>query len=345
MVVKSVAVLVVIPLLFTSVSFSGGESDYEVSVIGFESEGMLLKGLLFVPEGANGAPAVIVLHGFGGMKDLYCSRPYAADYYGGHYGLAEELCSRGFVVLVYDQRGTGETGGDINLKLMVKDVPRAVTFLQQRPEVDDERIGLMGHSLGGMLAGIAAGMDERIKATTLWAAPASIEISIETMVGGIIPIIGQTIGEVLYSFIDMVVTDLPAYPLVLFSETVAKISYPLFASFAVQVSYGIKFSPNGFDILVGHCESPVPAYLGMFQDGKELRTEDYVGRIAPRPLLIVHGTEDTTVYPKNSEILYENAGEPTTLVWVENTNHMFKEPEWKGDEVVRLTAEWFVENL
>jgi|GEM_PF-7052845 len=331
--------------LFSTTATDGDGADYEAEFVGIESEGALLKGLLFVPEGAIEAPAVIVLHGFANTKESHCNLEYTTNYVflGNRYDTAQQLCSQGFVVLLYDQRGHGETDGEIDLELMVKDVSRAVTFLQQRPEVDENRIGLMGSSLGGMIACIASGMDEKIKATALWSSPASMEILMETMMGEIIPPIEPLIRDPILPLIDVLVRGFLLLPIDEIDSTLASINSALMLELTIRFFAGFRFSPEGMRIVIGNCESSISSYLGMLSEN--LAAIDYVGKIAPRPLLIVQGTEDTMVHPENARALYENAGNPTTLVMVEGTNHTFNSPSDKREEVIGVTVGWFLENL
>ncbi|WP_435019062.1 alpha/beta hydrolase family protein [Tundrisphaera sp. TA3] len=120
-------------------------------------------------------PAVIALHGTGGNKE-------------GMKPWLEELASRGFLVMALDGRYHGERAGgrpgteaynDAIVRAWrakpdepathplyydtVWDVWRAVDYLQARPDVDPDRIGLMGISKGGIETWLAASADDRIK--------------------------------------------------------------------------------------------------------------------------------------------------------------------------------------
>src|SRR5690606_966494 len=51
--------------------------------------------------------------------------------------------------------------------LMVTDILQAVSYLQQRPDVDGSRIGAMGYSMGSFILSLAAAVDTRLKAAVL----------------------------------------------------------------------------------------------------------------------------------------------------------------------------------
>jgi pimeloyl-ACP methyl ester carboxylesterase len=79
---------------------------------------------------------------------------------------AEILAHSGYGVLLYDLRGSGKSEGDIRTFgwLDVDDVAAALTFLQNRDDLDPQRIGMMGFSLGGQIALRAAVQMDEIRA-------------------------------------------------------------------------------------------------------------------------------------------------------------------------------------
>lgn len=56
---------------------------------------------------------------------------------------------------------------------------RGLTFLQMRPEVNDEKLAVVGYSAGGMAALIAAGVDDRVKATVAWSATGYLDVAVQ----------------------------------------------------------------------------------------------------------------------------------------------------------------------
>ncbi len=72
---------------------------------------------------------------------------------------AEMLSRCGFIVVVYDKHGLGESGGNYAISTFddyVDDAGHAAAYLSQRKDVDDSRIGILGFSQGGRLAPVAA---------------------------------------------------------------------------------------------------------------------------------------------------------------------------------------------
>lgn len=103
-----------------------------------EKEDIRLAGW-YIPS-RNGA-AVILLHGFGNNRREMLSR-------------AEALARNGYGVLLYDLRGHGESGGEVRAFGWqdVEDVGVALEFLSTRTDVDPDRIGILGFSVGGQIA-------------------------------------------------------------------------------------------------------------------------------------------------------------------------------------------------
>nr|WP_288615616.1 alpha/beta hydrolase [uncultured Victivallis sp.] len=120
--------------------------------------GITLAADLYEPKNAAGKLAAIAVSGpFGAVREQ-CSGLYA-----------QTLAERGFLTIAFDPSFTGESGGtprrmaspDIN----TEDFQAAVDFLSTQPNVDSERIGILGICGWGGLALNAAALDTRIKAT------------------------------------------------------------------------------------------------------------------------------------------------------------------------------------
>jgi pimeloyl-ACP methyl ester carboxylesterase len=115
-----------------------------------EEDNIYLSGW-YVPS--KNRAAIILLHGFGNNRLAMRSR-------------AEVLARHGYGVLLYDLRGHGESQGDVRAFGWedVSDVQAALQFLSNCEEVDAERIGILGFSVGGQIAIRATAEYEQIKA-------------------------------------------------------------------------------------------------------------------------------------------------------------------------------------
>jgi len=128
--------------------------DIRTVEITFPSDGLALRGTLRVPAGADGS-AVALTGPFTGVREQVT----------GLY--ADRLARAGLVTLAFDHRGFGASEGrrgheDTQGKLA--DLRSAVGLLRSRPEVDADRIGLVGICLGGGYAVSAAATDPRVRA-------------------------------------------------------------------------------------------------------------------------------------------------------------------------------------
>ncbi len=65
-------------------------------------------------------------------------------------------------------------------------------------------------------------------------------------------------------------------------------------------------------------------------------------RLAPRPLLLIHGLDDVRLSPDCSRYLYSIAGEPKRLVLLEGARHSLRQ---SADEVRALVRDWLIEHL
>ena len=88
--------------------------------------------------------------------------------------LASALADAGFVVVRYDKRGVGQSGGRIENTTLgdyADDAIAAVKFLERRRDVDRRRIALLGYGEGGAVASVAASREGAVAALVLVAAP------------------------------------------------------------------------------------------------------------------------------------------------------------------------------
>jgi uncharacterized protein len=121
---------------------------------------------LWLTGGDAPAPAVVVLHGAGSQKE-------------NHVDFARAATSHGFVALTFDNRGHGESEGELGPRA-VMDIQKLVRLLADRPEVDDQRIAVRGSSMGGLLALHAAAVSDDLSAVVA-ICPASEQMLLEDM--------------------------------------------------------------------------------------------------------------------------------------------------------------------
>jgi fermentation-respiration switch protein FrsA (DUF1100 family) len=116
--------------------------------------GVKLAGTLTIPKGKGPFPAVVLITGSGPQdrdEALLGHRPFLV--------LADHLTRHGIAVLRCDDRGVGGSTGSTSTSTtadFADDALVGVAFLKGRPEIDAKKIGLIGHSEGGVVAPIAA---------------------------------------------------------------------------------------------------------------------------------------------------------------------------------------------
>lgn len=119
----------------------------------FSNGEVKLNGNLFLPMVGNQFSAVVILHGSGPDEGLEY-KIYAA-----------EFAKAGIAALVYDKRGSGQSGGDWRkrpFEFLAGDALAAVEFLKSRPEINPNKIGLWGISQGGWTTVYAASRSKNV---------------------------------------------------------------------------------------------------------------------------------------------------------------------------------------
>lgn len=128
-----------------------------------------LAGTLTIPEGKGPHPAVILITGSGAQdrdETIFGHKPFLV--------IADYLTRRGIAVLRVDDRGVGGSSGsmtDATSKDFANDVMSGMEFLKQQPEIDAQRIGLIGHSEGGLIAPLVAARRADVACIVLLAGP------------------------------------------------------------------------------------------------------------------------------------------------------------------------------
>jgi pimeloyl-ACP methyl ester carboxylesterase len=122
--------------------------------------------------GRLGHPAVVLVAGSGQLErdETVAGIPIFAE-------LAGSLAQQEFLVLRYDKRGVGQSGGRserATLQDYADDLTSAVKWLAKRQDVDPKRIAVVGHSEGGAVAMLAAAREKKISALALINAPGTV---------------------------------------------------------------------------------------------------------------------------------------------------------------------------
>ncbi len=120
----------------------------------FKSGDFVLSGRLVLPDSAQNVPVIIFLGGFYDWGEPHSQRPAFI-----RENLLNVFPPAGIGVLYYHPRGVGSSDGkwgQATLRELANDAMAAAHYLQQRKEINPNRIGIVGLGEGGWLAQIAA---------------------------------------------------------------------------------------------------------------------------------------------------------------------------------------------
>lgn len=128
-----------------------------------------LAGTLTLPSTEGNYPAVILISGSGAQnrnEEMLGHKPFLI--------ISDYLTKNGVAVLRYDDRGFGLSSGDFKTATSLDfatDVESAISYLKTRKEINKTKIGLIGHSEGGMIAPIVASKSKDVNFIVLLAGP------------------------------------------------------------------------------------------------------------------------------------------------------------------------------
>jgi len=143
----------------------------------YQNKSIKLAANFVYPESNEKLPAVVIVHGSGTSAR---NNPWTAAY-------TDALSKRGIIVLHPDKRGSGKSGGDwktASLSDLAEDAIAGVDFLRSQPEVDTNKIAVIGFSQGGDVIPIVAAESYKVKMV--------IDVS-----GSVIPLKEQISDEVM----------------------------------------------------------------------------------------------------------------------------------------------------
>lgn len=128
-----------------------------------------LAGTLSLPNGEGPFPAVVLISGTG-----YNTRDEDVLGHKVFLVLADALNRKGFAVLRYDKRGVGGSSGDYDAATtadFASDAEAGVSWLKMQSQIDSSRIGVLGHSEGGIIAPAVAAADKSVAFVVMIAGP------------------------------------------------------------------------------------------------------------------------------------------------------------------------------
>lgn len=248
----------------------------DASVV-LSSDGLMLAGEVYLPDDpCESYPAVCLCHGIPAAK-------YNPDEKGGYSELAARFCQAGFIALAFNFRGAGPSQGNIDMLGWTEDLEAAIDFLFMIPEVNKQKVCLLGSSGGAATSVYVAARDKRISAVATFACPAVFDFMAT----------GRTADTLISSFREIGIIKDPDFP------------------------------------------KSQEIWLEGFSAVKPL---DYIDKIAPRPLLLVHGEEDEVVPVEHAQSLFTKAGDPKELLILPGAGHRLRQDE----RAVNAAMQWLI---
>jgi pimeloyl-ACP methyl ester carboxylesterase len=272
----------------------------------FPSDEVELSGVVHVPDGLQAGerrPAIIMMHGFGANKN------------GGPEWICKQYESWGYVALRFDYRGCGESGGERGRVIPLEEVAdarHALTYMASRAEVDAARIALCGSSLGAGVAVHAAGIDPRVAAVIL-----------ENGLGNGERIIrGMHTEESWAKFLQLMADGIRH------RETTGKsMMVHRFDIFEMPKELQKNLTSNN-----SLMQFTAETAIGFFM----FRPEEMLGKIAPRPILILHSARDRVCNFEEAFSLMRRALPPVELHLIDGVDHfMFVDPDPRVGLILR----------
>ena len=278
--------------------------------VSFVSDGLRLSGLVHVPQDLKPGerrPAFVVMHGFGGSKQS-----------GQGAWAARALTGWGYVSMQIDFRGCGESEGErgrIVCLEQVADTSNAITYLEGRPEVDPRRIALCGSSLGAAVAIYAAGVDNRAAAVISQGGWGNGERKFRL----------QHVGPEWICFMKQLTDGIKQ------RETTGKsLMVPRYDIVPVPPRLRDYIAKDPNSIMEFTAETPLSMFL--------FQPEEMIGRISPRPVLLLHGAGDSVTPANESMELFKRAKSPVELHLIDGADHFMFADE--NQRVVSLVRDW-----
>tara|TARA_R110002049_G_scaffold272291_1_gene449771 strand:+ start:1454 stop:2860 length:1407 start_codon:yes stop_codon:yes gene_type:complete len=287
-----------------------------------------LAGTLTMPKKVGKHPVVVLITGSGPQdrnEEIVGHRPFLI--------ISDYLTRNGIGVLRFDDRGIGQSTGDFASATSIdfaSDVRSAVAFLKTRNEIDVNKIGLVGHSEGGMIAPMVAAESKDIDFIVLLAGPGisggkllSLQGRLIEKASGISEAKIKKSGEIRDKMIAMTIAsedlqtlkdDLRTYLKEEFQNTASKTLLPQGISDEQFISMQIDFMAT-----------PWMVYFLRHDPALVLAKVDCA-------VLAVNGEKDLQVPPKENLMaidyaLKKHGNRKVTVVEFPNLNHLFQECE------------------
>ncbi|MEV5178127.1 alpha/beta hydrolase, partial [Streptomyces flaveolus] len=252
---------------------------------------VMLRGWLYLPDGPGPHPAITMAHGYAGVKE-HGLEPFA-----------QAFAENGFVVLVHDHRTFGASDGrprqDVDPWQQIADWRRAISYLESRPEVDADRIGLWGTCYAGGHAIVLGATDRRLRA---------VVSQVPTISGyeqGLRRIAPDSVAALEEAFAEDERAQLRGEAPRTLAIVNSDPSVP--ASYRSQEAIDFYLQPKPDGVWENAVTVRSTRAARMYEPGT------WIARVSPTPLLLVVALGDTVTVTDLALAAYERALEPKRL--------------------------------
>jgi len=278
----------------------------EETIVSIPSAGLRLHGALGTPadlQPGERRAAFLVLHGFGTNSESEGVRQPT-----------RVLREFGYVTLRFDMRGCGKSEGEFGRVIcleQVEDLGHALDFLASQ---------VIGSSFGGAVAVYAAGTNPRIAAVMSNGGWGHGERKFR----------GQHPTPQAWAKFTAMLEEGRIYR----ARTGKSLMVPRDAIVPIPAHVRERLDKQKVEMLAANAVEMFPAETA--QSMFDFRAEDVVGKIAPRPLLLIHAANDSVTPTEQSIALFERAGQPAELHLFSGVDHfLFNENSARVWSVLR----------
>lgn len=301
---------------------------YRVEELTFENKkaGNRLAGTLTLPQQGSNFPVVILISGSGQHNrdgEMLGHKPFLV--------LADHLTKNGIAVLRFDDRGVAASTGDFsaaNSADFATDVEAGIAYLKTRKEINPKKIGLIGHSEGGIIAPMVGSRSKDVAFMVLLAGSGLPGDQILLLQQGLI---GKASGMSEQDLDKLEETNKAAFALVHQAKSSAELKASLTNAIQERIASGEIAVPAGLEqaefiaVQVNRISSPWMQYFITYDPAPALEKVSC-------PVLSLIGSKDLQV-PADENLaainkaLAKGGNKQVTSKKLPNLNHLFQESE------------------
>jgi len=308
-----------------------------------ESDDISLAGTLTTPEGLEKFPVVILISGSGPQnrnEEIMGHKPFLL--------ISDFLTRHGIAVLRYDDRGVGKSEGEYataTSKDLSRDTEAAITYLKSRKDLKISKLGLIGHSEGGIIAPMIASKSKDVDFIVLLAGAVLrgkdlllLQKKLIEEKSGIHDSIVNRSQEVFHGAYELIASN---------TKTNDALKEELAAYFKEETNLSINAAQT--NSLIESMTSPWMQYFIKYDPTTALKEVDI-------PILALFGKKDVQVPAiENALALEKLENKNIEIIQMENLNHLFQESktgmpneyseieQTMSPKVLNLMLEWILE--